>query len=63
MVVGFWLKIIGKRFLEEQRHTAGDLWFRQEYMAEFVDNGAGIFGRDLVEAALDEEVEILTFTR
>jgi Terminase large subunit, T4likevirus-type, N-terminal len=54
---------IGKRFLEEQRRTAGDLWFRQEYMGEFVDSGAGIFGRDLVEAALDEDVEILTFSR
>ena len=52
---------IGKRFLEEQRRTAGDLWFRQEYMGEFVDNGAGIFDRDLVEAALDEEVETLAF--
>ena len=54
---------IGKRFLEEQRRSVGDLWFRQEYMGEFVDNEVGIFGRDLVEAALDEDVPILTFIR
>ena len=46
-------------FLEEQRRSAGDLWFQQEYMGEFVDNGAGVFGRDLVEAALDRGVEPL----
>jgi hypothetical protein len=28
-----------------------------------VDSGTGIFGRDLVEAALDEDVETLTFSR
>ncbi|HTA45451.1 MAG TPA: terminase family protein [Bryobacteraceae bacterium] len=46
-------------FLEEQRGSAGDLWFQQEYMGQFVDNGAGVFGRDLVEAALDRCVEPL----
>lgn len=50
---------ISKIFLEEQRRSAGDLWFRQEYMGEFVDNGAGLFGRDLVEAALDHRIEPL----
>jgi hypothetical protein len=54
---------IKKSFLEEQRRLMGDMWFRQEYMGEFVDNGAGIFGRDLVEAALDRSLAPLIFER
>ena len=36
---------IGKEFLEEERRELGALWFRQEYLCEFVDNGTGIFRR------------------
>ncbi len=43
-------------FLEEERRELGDLWFRQEYGCEFVDNGATVFDRGAVEAALDDEV-------
>jgi hypothetical protein len=48
---------IGASFLEEERRELGAAWFQQEYMAEFVDNGSAVFGRDLVEAALDGDVE------
>jgi len=47
---------ISERFLEEQRRSLGEKWFAQEYLCEFVDAGGGIFGRDLVEGALDEGV-------
>ena len=30
-------------------------WFAQEYLCEFVDNGSQLFGRELVEQALDDE--------
>ena len=46
-------------FLEEERGQLGPLWFRQEYGCEFVDNGSAVFGRELVENALDGEVETL----
>jgi hypothetical protein len=46
-------------YLEEERREIGAAWFRQEYMGEFVDNGTLVFGRDLVEAALDDDVEPL----
>jgi terminase large subunit-like protein len=46
-------------FLEEERAQMGGLWFRQEYLCEFVDGGAGVFGRDLVENALDDGVRPL----
>jgi hypothetical protein len=45
---------ISKEFLEEERRAIGPQWFAQEYMAEFVDNGAAVFGRDLVAAAVDD---------
>jgi hypothetical protein len=46
-------------FLEEERSELGAAWFGQEYMGEFVDNGSEVFGRDLVEGALDDEGEVL----
>jgi hypothetical protein len=42
-------------FLEQERRQMGDLWFRQEYLCEFIDEGHQMFGRDLVMAALDED--------
>jgi hypothetical protein len=48
---------IGKEFLEEERSTLGADWFRQEYMCEFVEDGGAMFTREMVEAALDDEVE------
>jgi hypothetical protein len=50
---------IGKEFLEEERGALGPVWFRQEYLCEFVDNGNAVFGRDLVERALDDDLEPL----
>jgi hypothetical protein len=49
---------IRPEFLEEERVSLGT-WFEQEYMCHFVDSSAGAFDRDLVEAALDAEVEAL----
>jgi terminase large subunit-like protein len=43
---------ISKEFLEEERRELGQTWFAQEYLCEFVDNGAGWFGRAVVEGAL-----------
>ena len=45
---------ITEEFLEEERRQLGDLWFRQEYLCEFIDEAQQMFGRDLVMAALDE---------
>jgi hypothetical protein len=41
-------------FLEAERRAIGPQWFAQEYLCEFVDNGAAVFGRDLVDAAVDD---------
>jgi hypothetical protein len=50
---------IPKAFLEEERKTMGDLWFRQEYGCEFVDAVSGVFDRDVVERAVTGDVEPL----
>jgi hypothetical protein len=48
---------IPKEFLEEQRSAMGMDSFRQEHMCEFVGSGMGAFDRDLIDAALDDDVE------
>ena len=45
---------ISPEFLDEERAVLGALWFRQEFQCEFVDGGAGVFDRDMVESALDD---------
>ena len=50
---------ISKRFLEEQRSAMGDAWFRQEHLCEFIEGTVGVFDRDVVERAIDDDVEPL----
>ena len=45
---------ISAEFLEAERRAVGPVWFGQEYMGEFVDNGTETFGKDLVEGAVDD---------
>ncbi len=48
-----------QRFLEEERRTMGERWFRQEYLCEFTDADDQLFDMDLVRAALTWEIEPL----
>jgi hypothetical protein len=52
---------IDAEFLEEERGAMGRLWFGQEYLCEFVDNGSAVFDRGPVDAAFDESVRALRF--
>ena len=47
---------ISREFLEEERATMGERWFRQEYLCEFEDTVSGVFDRDLMERAVREYV-------
>ncbi len=47
---------VSAEFLAEEREVQGDSYFRQEYLCEFVDSGVELFGRELVEAALEDGV-------
>jgi hypothetical protein len=45
---------IPKKFLEEQRAARGDLFFRQEYLCEFVGDGSSLFAREMVEGLVTD---------
>ena len=45
---------ISARFLEEERATMGERYFRQEYLCEFEDSVSGVFDRELVERAVTD---------
>ena len=50
---------IKKEFLDEERATMGERFFRQEYMCEFEDALSGLFSRDMVESAITNDVKPL----
>jgi hypothetical protein len=50
---------ISRSFLKEERSILGEHCFRQEYLCEFEDSEDQIFGRDVVERAITEDVEPL----
>jgi hypothetical protein len=48
---------ISSEFLEEERSSLGADWFRQEYLCEFVNDGTMLFSPELVDAAMDDDLE------
>ena len=46
-------------FLERERRTLGDLWFRQEHLAEFNADVNAVFSHEDVMKAMDAEVKPL----
>lgn len=50
---------ISKEFLEEERRSIGDWWFRQEYGCEFMETVDSVFTYDLVAATMTDEVKPL----
>ena len=53
---------IERGFLEGERGSVEAGSFAQEYQCSFVENGMTVFGREMVEAALTDEVEPLEIT-
>ncbi len=47
---------IRPEFLENERRSMGDSWFRQEYLCEFLENDNTYLPRDWVEAAFTREI-------
>jgi hypothetical protein len=45
-----------KAFLQEERKTMGERWFRQEYLCEFVDTSSGMFSEDDILACISKEI-------
>ena len=50
---------ISVEFLEGERATMGERWFRQEYLCEFVDVNDSVFDRELLEAGLSKSLKPL----
>jgi hypothetical protein len=46
-------------FLEEERGTLPDFWFRQEYLCEFADTQTSVFGYDDILSAFSDRVKPL----
>ncbi len=47
---------IPREWLEQERRSIGDWWFRQEYMCEFVETIDQVFSYDDIQRALDDSV-------
>ncbi len=45
--------------LEQQKQSLGDMFFRQEFMCEFVETEDQSFSYDLIKRAFDENIEPL----
>jgi hypothetical protein len=50
---------IPAKFLEEERATMGERWFRQEYLCEFVQAEDGVFDPEMVAQAISFEFKPL----
>jgi len=50
---------ISPEFLEEERLSLGDWWYKQEYMCEFVETVDQVFGYELVMGMLSSDVKPL----
>jgi hypothetical protein len=51
---------ISKEFLDAERKSLGEWWFKQEYMCEFVENEENVFSHDLIMEAIDEQIRPLS---
>jgi hypothetical protein len=54
---------ISPHFLAEQRAARGELFYRQEYLCEFIGDQHSLFSRDLIESLLTSDIPPLDSTR
>ena len=50
---------IRPEFLEGERQSMGERWFRQEYLCEFSETDDSVFRMDDIEAAIDDRISVL----
>lgn len=50
---------LGEAFLEEERLSLGDRWYRQEYCCDFAEMVGAVFASDDIQSALSDEVQPL----
>jgi len=47
---------ISPEFLEEEKRSLGEWWFKQEYMCEFVETVDQVFSYDYINKSLSDEI-------
>jgi hypothetical protein len=50
---------IPREWLEQERQSIGDWWYRQEYLCEFVESVDSVFRYEDIQRALDPKIEPL----
>ena len=45
---------ISRRVLAEEKANAGEQWYRQEYLCEFVDREGAVFSRETIDGAYQD---------
>ncbi len=50
---------ISPEFLEEEKRSLGEWWYKQEYMCEFVETIDQIFSYQYIEKSLSDDVKPL----
>jgi len=50
---------ISPEFLEEEKRSLGEWWFKQEYMCEFVETIDQVFSYQYIEKSLSDDVKPL----
>jgi len=50
---------IAKEFLEAEKRSLGDWWYRQEYCCEFMETVDSLFSYDTITAAMDDTIDPL----
>lgn len=50
---------ISDKFLEEEKRSLGDWWYRQEYLCEFVELIDQVFGYEMVMSAMSSDIKPL----
>lgn len=48
---------LSEEYLRQERASMGERWFRQEYLAEFVDLSGSLFRREDIDAAFEAQFE------
>ena len=48
---------ISSAFLEQERRSLGEFWFRQEYFCEFLDSESHAFTAADIQSAFEDQIE------
>jgi len=50
---------VSKEWLSQEKKSIGDAWYRQEYLAEFIDSAYALIPYDVIQRAIDPSLTML----